>query len=563
LNCAADLVADFNFSLLSARENHFFTIGSREARMHRCNQPTILMAVAGLVALSSGCRNSLPEQQVRMQQSPSTTADGIEEPPYRLQNAFGIGRSRSTAPRTAANQNRSESRSAGDDDAGAAGTSFALNDNERTTASISQQERAMLEKAFADASPEIRQLAERRLAALKANADSSNESVAQSSPNAQAKPQPSAAATEANRAAAESKSESVAQATGSVGAGGVVKPASSSTASTKKTNPEEFTMPIPPAPASASAASPAAAEPAEKSATPAAANPESAIASAPTAEPNKADATAETTEPKAAKTAATEKTAAIASSDKNAAPGDLKSASDQELLRELIARHQQRLAEKEVADDADLSDLIRLRTYLLFDGQLDQATARVEGWMPAELEFLNYHQMAVWHLIDPASHPLRERRWASALPDLRQATNHLAAATGNLQVHNLAFCTAVDGFGKITPFPDNRFAAGDQVILYSEVENFVAERLSDGYETHLRGSYRILDSGGRRIAEQVLAEDQQTCNNYRRDYFLPYILHLPDRLTAGNYRFELTLEDVKGKKYGQASIPFEIEAGTK
>ena len=240
----------------------------------------------------------------------------------------------------------------------------------------------------------------------------------------------------------------------------------------------------------------------------------------------------------------------------------LATVSDKVLLDELIRREEQRMSEVMAAGESALEEVVRLRAYRLFAGGLERATQPIDGWSLAEQEYLNYQTLALWHLIDPASHPLRERRWAAALPELRQATNHLAAATGSLLVHNLSFCTAVDGFGQVTPFASDRFTAGQQVILYSEVENFVAERLSDGYETHLRGTYRILDATGRRVAEQVLAEDQQTCKNYRRDYFLPYILHLPDRLSAGNYRFELTLEDVKGKKYGTASIPFEIVAST-
>jgi hypothetical protein len=35
-------------------------------------------------------------------------------------------------------------------------------------------------------------------------------------------------------------------------------------------------------------------------------------------------------------------------------------------------------------------------------------------------------------------------------------------------------------------------------------------------------------------------------------------MHLPAQLSAGTYRLQLTMEDVVGKKYGQASIPFEI-----
>ena len=56
----------------------------------------------------------------------------------------------------------------------------------------------------------------------------------------------------------------------------------------------------------------------------------------------------------------------------------------------------------------------------------------------------------------------------------------------------------------------------------------------------------------------MLPADKQVSSNYLRDYFIAYQMHLPKQLKKGSYRLQLTMEDVAGKKYGQASIPFEI-----
>lgn len=547
--------------------------------MHRTNpQPTAIFLASCLLVSSvltgSGCRNTLPEGQVRLQSRPNTHPDGIEEPPSRLYSAFGfgLGRTQHRQPAIEAQATNNRSRTSNSRDQLSAsnirqvsgntsntpGTSFSFSDadtqDSNTQPPLSLEEQEMLMEAFEDASPEIRRLAERRMSSLKAQAANKPASPTPTSPAAPTKQSieetanqenlPSLHRTAKNPASTEIRPTSAAANANS--------DAQTVTTSVKqaKADPDSFAMPDLSSPTSTVAASNvedsidvstediALAEPAKP--IPARESSDTVVASKATA-----DSQAETPQP----------------SNELDLPELLAEASDQQLLQELIHRQDQRLREAIASNQPVLNDVLRLRTYRLFEGGLEQATQPVEGWSTSEQEFLNYQTLALWHLIDPASHPVQERRWAMALPELRQATNHLAAATGNLHVHNLAFCTAVDGYGKLTPFESTRFTAGQQVILYSEVENFVAERLSDGYETHLRGTYRILDSTGRRVAEQVLAEDRQTCNNYRRDYFLPYILHLPDRLSAGNYRFELTLEDVKGKKFGQASIPFEIIAG--
>lgn len=539
--------------------------------MHRQNATPSMIVLTGSLLVSSlfsaaGCRNTFPESQVRMQSRPSAGPDGIEEPPSRLYSAFGLGRGKAASQQRDsvaqasnnsrfANQTATPQRSAVRQASGeSSGTSFNFSDStspQNNNAPLSQEEQQMLMEAFENSSPEIRQLAERRMSSLKAQAakvpadslDPSNEERLPTLTRTSTKPQtqPTEATAATNNQPAD-----------------IVQTSASSAANKEtatKPNPEEFAMP--------DLSTTTTAEPATPDTTKSNEAPtETVAATAPSPsaliETTSVETTNQTPNPEAAETPKQD----VASQQSQSTDELLAGVSDQVLLDELIRREELRMSDALAGGESYVAEAVRLRTYRLFAGGIEQATQPVDGWTASEQEYLNHQTMALWHMIDPASHPIRDRRWATALPELRQATQHLAAATGNLQVHNLAFCEGVDGFGQIKPFPTTRFSAGQQVILYSEVENFEAERLSDGWETHLKGTYRILDSTGRRVAEQVLAEDQQTCNNYRRDYFLPYILHLPDRLTPGNYRFELTLEDVKGKKFGTASIPFEIIAAT-
>jgi hypothetical protein len=228
------------------------------------------------------------------------------------------------------------------------------------------------------------------------------------------------------------------------------------------------------------------------------------------------------------------------------------------LLAELAARADELAANSN--DPTGLRPVIQQRLALMLAGQFEQATAPVEGLQPAEQQYLQQQLSALRVLLDPNGSPVRERRWSDALGQLRPAVNQLAAATGRLDVRSVQFCTAVESFGRVTAFPKYEFQPGQQVILYCEVDSFTALQTKDGFETELRGEYSIYNDKDVRVADQELPTDQQTCANYRRDYFIAYRLYLPKRLEPGTYRLQLTIEDGKSERYGQTTIPFTIVA---
>lgn len=227
-----------------------------------------------------------------------------------------------------------------------------------------------------------------------------------------------------------------------------------------------------------------------------------------------------------------------------------------ELAEQLIAN----LEAEEIDPTAPVGyqKLVMLRTLYALTERVDEAAEPVDGLEIAEQQFLQNQMLALAAVATPDSSPVRSRRYVQGLPHLRQAVSHLAAATGSLELQNLQFCTDVQDFGIVKPFESNRFKPGQEVLLYCEIENFGAEQNSGGFETHFQGTYELFNGAGERVFHQVLPGDQQTCNRLRRDYFIAYHMYLPQRLAAGEHRLRLTIEDLKGKKYGQADVEFEV-----
>lgn len=187
-----------------------------------------------------------------------------------------------------------------------------------------------------------------------------------------------------------------------------------------------------------------------------------------------------------------------------------------------------------------------LRLVQLAGEQPEEAVRQIEALEGPERDAFAHLLMglATWMNADEARRPTL--RNAKIVREIRDAAAELAAAS-KLDVRNLAFCEKVESYGWYTEFPRSQFKPKQQVILYAEVENFSAIRIADdSFETELQGSYQIFDSRGSLVDERELPLDKEVCRNYRRDYFLAYLIYLPEGLSSGNYRLELTIEDKKG-----------------
>lgn len=238
------------------------------------------------------------------------------------------------------------------------------------------------------------------------------------------------------------------------------------------------------------------------------------------------------------------------------ADSSITTASEKELYAELAKRLKEPTAGESDADRYRRQ--IIGRNLMLFSGDPDAAVVAFDGMTETEQEFLRHYLLGVWSMVDTSGHPVAARRWSAALPEMRMATQKLSGASETLEIKSLAFCSEIQSFGQVTKFDTNRFDAGQKVILYCEIDNFLAQSTPEGFETHLQGSYEVFDAKGQKVAGQVLPADKQVCDNYLRDYFIAYQMNLPSGLEPGEYRLELTMECLKGQKYGQSSLTLQI-----
>ena len=212
---------------------------------------------------------------------------------------------------------------------------------------------------------------------------------------------------------------------------------------------------------------------------------------------------------------------------------------------------------QEPRDAAEVARHAQLRLLYLAAGRKEDALVSIPGVPAAQQDYWSHQLFAISWLLDTERERDASRRAALAAGEMDEAAAHLAEIAP-LRVTGLAFCTEVKSYGVHTPFDDETFTPGQQVLVYAEVENQKSEPTERGYHTSLQGSYQILDAQGRRVEAHDLALMEEHCRNRRRDYFLSYALELPARLYDGKYTLQLLIEDRLSQKLGQSSIEFTI-----
>jgi|GEM_PF-6691580 hypothetical protein len=198
-----------------------------------------------------------------------------------------------------------------------------------------------------------------------------------------------------------------------------------------------------------------------------------------------------------------------------------------------------------------------LRVIDLLEGRKEAALEPVAEYDEDLRQYLSHQLQSLSVMLDPAGIPIPERRSAVALRSLRTAERFLSNRS-QLDLQKVSFCEAVNGFGDINEFTTNNFAPDQRTLLYVEIRNMTEIDNGSGFETELQGSYEIFDATGRRVANRTLPLERGRCSNFRRDYYIAYLIYMPQRIQAGEHTLQLTIEDLQGKKFGQATVEFNI-----
>ncbi len=247
----------------------------------------------------------------------------------------------------------------------------------------------------------------------------------------------------------------------------------------------------------------------------------------------------------------------------------------QRQLRLAITRLERDLVEN---NELDPLDERRMRACL---GLLQLTSEAPEEAMEA-LENLDDQQQEFWRqtflgldiLMNSDEQRKMRHRVEPAAVHLQRGLSALASL-GPLRVQNLAFAKDVRGFGDYDETGARGFVPGEAALLYVEIENFTVDETAVAeenlttarrrtvnavpmFETDLLGRYDLLDQNQRVVTSRTLPKITDICRQRRRDFFIAYDFYTPEDIAPGHYTIELTIEDRKGDKFGNATIDLRV-----
>ncbi|MFM8985799.1 MAG: hypothetical protein ACKONH_07055 [Planctomycetia bacterium] len=126
-------------------------------------------------------------------------------------------------------------------------------------------------------------------------------------------------------------------------------------------------------------------------------------------------------------------------------------------------------------------------------------------------------------------------------------------------VRNACFASRVQAWGQLDRFPADRFTAGQEVIVYFELDGLSAGESAAGFTTCIDTALRLVTADGRELHAWRFEPVVETCVARRRDYFARYVLRLPDAEAAGRCRVEIAVTDTLSGVTATAAVPCELE----
>lgn len=145
------------------------------------------------------------------------------------------------------------------------------------------------------------------------------------------------------------------------------------------------------------------------------------------------------------------------------------------------------------------------------------------------------------------------------LERLKNAVSYMEQIA-SLKIVNTTFCNKVIGFGQFTPIDTMTLEAGQQILVYCEIENHSAQpKIIDGqslFSTRLSGSFIVYDSNQVAVQQDSFPVVEDLARQRRQDFYMHIPLTL-DQLPPGQYTYQLMVDDVGGQK--SASLPDPIQ----
>lgn len=133
-----------------------------------------------------------------------------------------------------------------------------------------------------------------------------------------------------------------------------------------------------------------------------------------------------------------------------------------------------------------------------------------------------------------------------------------AMRSAPLTVRRGCFASKVRGWGSIDAFPESRFAPGQDVLVYLELDNVVGDETGGRWSTRVATQFRLIGADGTVTEQWSFEPVQDSADSPRTDYFVRYLLRMPPAAKSGSYRLEAIITDAVASKTATTELLLDI-----
>lgn len=131
-------------------------------------------------------------------------------------------------------------------------------------------------------------------------------------------------------------------------------------------------------------------------------------------------------------------------------------------------------------------------------------------------------------------------------------------AVGSFAVRHACFASRVRAWGDVDRFAESRFAPGQEVIVYVELDNLSAGESPAGHTTCIDATLKLVAEDGGTVREWRFEPIAETCPTRRHDYFARYLVRIPETTPVGGCRLAVSVVDTLAGSTASTDLPLEV-----
>ena len=133
-----------------------------------------------------------------------------------------------------------------------------------------------------------------------------------------------------------------------------------------------------------------------------------------------------------------------------------------------------------------------------------------------------------------------------------------AAAT--LAVSRMVLCRQVRGYDDVVAIQPQQLRRGQPILVYASLDNFLSIATAKGYRTLTLSTLEIQGADGDMVLRMPLGTAIDLSEVPRQDFFLTHHVTIPENLPAGEYIFELRIDDLQARESSRSQMAVTVTA---